>query len=225
MTFFAQNSCSCGECGGSPAFMEYMTAYQKRKGFEEIGSTASSRQTRTLLLRDFREGSSTELLSYSYTLPCNALPLIEYGTSNRLVFIKNLNPNNVLKSLGGGVMGSEGKRKELDWKEGDVFYVKKDRKLSGFINCLRRSPSKKPKSSSGSEDPTEDKDQDVNIIVVKQKLVAEAEAEAEAEVANVEGEPDTRAGIIKIFSKIKNKATTSKLSGPDLETFLKYINL
>ena len=131
-------SCSCDEC--NPALLEYINQYRKRTRASTF-SFANIKQRRVLRKREFDSSSARELLMYEYSMPVKALPLIEYASTERLVWVKKMHKGNVIKNLGGGVMGSneeEKKRKPTDWKEGDVIYVGANGNQSiGWVNCLR----------------------------------------------------------------------------------------
>jgi hypothetical protein len=60
-------------------------------------------------------------------MPVNSEPLIEFGTSHRIVYIKRLSTKNNIRSIGKGIIGSQDEertRRPLDdWTDGSVIFV------------------------------------------------------------------------------------------------------
>jgi hypothetical protein len=60
-------------------------------------------------------------------MPVNAEPLIEFGTSHRIVYIKRLSTKNTISSIGKGIIGSQDEEKTRlplnDWTAGSVIFV------------------------------------------------------------------------------------------------------
>lgn len=95
-----------------------------------IGSTGSG----------VSSGSSGTVSLYSMTMPMNAEPLIEFGTSHRVIWVKQLPAKtSVIQSIGEGIIGSydeEKTRKQMnDWIEGTVvLVVSTEGKAAGWIH-------------------------------------------------------------------------------------------
>lgn len=78
-------------------------------------------QSRTLIKRE-----SNGISAYQWTLPHNAEPLVEFGSSHRIVWVERLPKGGTIVSIGKGIIGSsdeEKSRTNLDWKEGEVYLV------------------------------------------------------------------------------------------------------
>ena len=74
---------------------------------------------------------------WEWALPLNAEPLLEFGSSHRIVIVKTL--PGVLQTVGSqGIVGSqqeEKSRQALLWKEGDVVLVpSKDQQAVGYVH-------------------------------------------------------------------------------------------
>lgn len=94
-------------------------------------------------------GSGTAIMNlWNMMMPLDAEPLVEFGTSHRIVWVKRLSSTSVIKSIGQGIIGSsdeEKNRKPLEeWKEGSMFLVPSTGgKAVGWIHSKA-----KPKDSS-----------------------------------------------------------------------------
>jgi len=85
-----------------------------------IFSSSKPRQERQLIAR--HEGISF----WKLTMPQDAEPLIEYGSSHRLVYVKQLPRNSKLISIGRGIYGSSMEEKEridMKWKNKGWYLV------------------------------------------------------------------------------------------------------
>ena len=123
--------CDCDECGIPQQFIpapiaEAIARYKKKRRlgeFIETGSSTAAVASRRLQSRTLRKRHG-QLSVWEWTLPCQAEPLVEYGSNHRLVWIVYL--PNVLKSIANGIVGSQAEqqaRKLLPWKQGDVWFV------------------------------------------------------------------------------------------------------
>mmetsp|Transcript_625 Transcript_625/g.1080 ORF Transcript_625/g.1080 Transcript_625/m.1080 type:complete len:293 (+) Transcript_625:40-918(+) len=129
--------CDCDECG-VPLPAPIMAAVRKRKRERLLARPLLfSTQERTLISR--QEGISI----WKTVVPVAADPLVEFGQSHRLLWVKQLDPKTChIKSIGQGIIGSsseEESRKQLDWDEGDIYLVKSNGgKAVGWTHCLNK---------------------------------------------------------------------------------------
>ncbi|CAB9511273.1 expressed unknown protein [Seminavis robusta] len=128
MTFASNSSgtrggCDCDECYGAMGYtpQSIIDAIRRHKRQRHESGPIKRTQLRELVAR---EG---QLSVWKFTMPVDAAPLIEYGASHRLVWIRYLPKSSALKTIGKGIVGSQDEergRKELkSWKEGDVYLV------------------------------------------------------------------------------------------------------
>jgi hypothetical protein len=121
MTFASgaqQRQCDCDECGVVPMFFQEAIKKHKRQRVET--NPLRRRQDRSLVPRE--QG----LAVWNLVMPIDAEPLVEFGSSHRLVWVKRLPDSSVLKSIGKGIIGSSDEEKSrtvLDWKEGMILLV------------------------------------------------------------------------------------------------------
>jgi hypothetical protein len=135
MTFAAANdgACDCDECGSIRETVPELirTAVQDHKRQRTLKRT----QDRQLVKR------SEDVAVWSWTLPIDAEPFVEFGNENchRLIWIQRL--PGCLKQIGTGVIGSSMEEKgriTLDWSEGDVLYVPgKNGKAVGWVHVAK----------------------------------------------------------------------------------------
>lgn len=139
----AQRQCDCDECGAIPEAI--MAAVRKRRRQMVESSPLKRTQERKLLRRD--DGISV----WDLTMPLDAEPLVEFGSSHRLVWVKRLPEDHILKSIGTGIIGSsdeEKTREDLGWKEGTVYLVPSNGgKAVGWLHAAKRAPSLGPSTS------------------------------------------------------------------------------
>ena len=132
--------CDCDECGvvgrnkgqkKQPSFVpnaiqRALDEYRRKRPLQR---TADRRLLETVYLKDNekKSNSSTLVTLWQWTLPTGAVPLLEFGDSHRLVWVKNLNvTTSRLQETGVGVIGSqqeEQSRVALPWQRGHVYYV------------------------------------------------------------------------------------------------------
>lgn len=116
-----QAGCDCDECGRPSsgtvipnAIAEALERYRRQQPkFKRI-------QDRVLLKR------YANVSVWEVTLPLAAEPLVEYGSSQRLVWIKQLAETSRIQTIGEGIIGSgheEKGRTVLDWRQGQVWWV------------------------------------------------------------------------------------------------------
>jgi hypothetical protein len=117
--------CDCDECGPASSIRQVVPApiqdaidrYKRQK--RETGSIKRT-QDRTLIKR-----GDANVALWNWTMPNSAEPLLEFGNSHRLIWIKRL-PGR-LYSIGSGIVGSEAEEKNRtvmdQWEEGSVIYV------------------------------------------------------------------------------------------------------
>jgi hypothetical protein len=137
----AKRQCDCDDCGAIPE--DIMAAVRKRRRQMVESSPLKRTQERKLLRRD--RGVSV----WNLTMPLDAEPLIEFGSSHRLVWVKRLPEDSILKSIGKGIIGSsdeEKTREDLDWKEGTVYLVPSNGgKAVGWLHGAKPAPSTSPR--------------------------------------------------------------------------------
>ena len=127
--------CDCDDCGrgrgggggGKPTGADLMppdiwNAIQRTKRQRLENGPLRRTQDRTLLIRR----SIDNISIWSLTLPLHAEPLVEFGSSHRLILVKRLPQESCFKSIGTGIIGSsaeEQSRHVLDWAQGSVYFV------------------------------------------------------------------------------------------------------
>ena len=136
MTFTHAKSrdCDCDECGVAlPA--PIMAAIRERKRQRREDLPLRRTQDRTLVVR--KEG----ITLWRVTMPVDAEPLVEFGSSHRLLWIKRLSNSCILRSIGKGIIGSsdeEKSRKVMNWAEGNMYLIKSNGgKAVGWTNNVR----------------------------------------------------------------------------------------
>jgi hypothetical protein len=119
--------CDCDECGVTssnsggipPTILQALHRYKKRK----LESSPIRRtQCRTLVKRSL----TNNVAIWTWTMPRFADPLVEFGNSHRIIWVKRLPENSLIKAIGKGVLGSSHEEKNrtiMDWKQGGVYLV------------------------------------------------------------------------------------------------------
>ena len=135
MTFASQahtRQCDCDECGGLVEIPAPIMAAMQRKRQK---MTLRRTQERSLVYRE--EGIAV----WELVMPVDAEPLVEFGSSHRLVWLQSMNSENQLRSIGTGIIGSsdeEKSRKDLDWKEGGMYLVPSNGgKAMGWVHAQK----------------------------------------------------------------------------------------
>ena len=154
MTFASSSQdlrqCDCDECGLIP--MAILEAIRKQKRIRIETGPLKRTQDRNLIKRDPLLGISI----WNLVMPVDAEPLIEFGSSHRLIYVKSL--PGILKSIGTGIVGSsdeENSRKVLNWKEGNIYLVPSNGgKAVGWFHTSS-SDSNDAEEGQASEDVTE----------------------------------------------------------------------
>ena len=144
MTFASQQHvvgrCDCDECGervvnGMPvipnAIQQALQDYQRQKLRQ---GPLRRTQNRQVMLRSQHAAVSI----YKWNLPVHADPLLEFGDSHRLVWVRRHPATTVLKQIGTGIVGSsaeQAKRQILDWQAPNVYWVpSRSGKAVGWIH-------------------------------------------------------------------------------------------
>jgi len=121
------NACACEECDIIPPSIRNFIEERKRQRL--VTGPIKRTQQRTLVSRH------GQISLWSMHMPKNAEPLVEFGSSHRIVWVKQLatsfdasdNNSSTLRWIGKGIIGSsdeEKSRKEMiEWTEGNVFLV------------------------------------------------------------------------------------------------------
>jgi len=116
-----RGGCDCDECGGSAFIPQAIVdAIRKHKRQKHETMPMKRSQHRAFLQRHNASGVAVD----EWTLPLNAEPLVEFGSTHRIVWIRRL--PRVLKAIGKGIVGSqqeERQRQRLEWKQGDMYLV------------------------------------------------------------------------------------------------------
>jgi hypothetical protein len=141
MTFLDREMvrCDCDECDNSvPPSIRDAVRQRKRQRLE-LGPIKRT-QDRTLVCRYSSANDNINISVWKLTMPMDADPRIEFGTSHRLVWIQRLPTTNdnghhnhnqttavTLRSIGKGIIGSSDEEKSRfdleDWREGHVILV------------------------------------------------------------------------------------------------------
>lgn len=138
MTFASKaasyGSCNCDECflpaGSSMIPSTIANAVLNYKRQRPLKRT----QDRVLVKRQ------DEISIWEWVLPLRAEPLLEFGSSHRLVYVKRL--PGTLQTIGqDGIVGSkqeEESRLLLDWKQGDVIFAKSNGgRAVGYVHARK----------------------------------------------------------------------------------------
>eukprot|EP00977_Amphora_coffeiformis_P024407 scaffold15735_cov152-Amphora_coffeaeformis.AAC.5 len=115
--------CDCDECGISQVPAPIQEAINRYKRQKVATGPLKRTQDRTLVKRG-SQPSSVNIAVWSWALPDDAEPLLEFGKSHRLVWVKRL-PGK-LYSLGQGIIGSEAEekmRKVMPWEASGIYFV------------------------------------------------------------------------------------------------------
>lgn len=121
------DTCDCDECDNIPPSIRRFIHERKRQRLT-VG-TIKRTQQRTLVARHDR------ISLWCMHMPKSAEPLVEFGSSHRIVWIKQLgtsrnasdNNGSILRWIGQGIIGSQdeekSRKKMVEWTEGKVFLV------------------------------------------------------------------------------------------------------
>lgn len=115
------DACDCDECENVPPSIR--NAIHERKRLRIEAGPIKRTQQRTLVGRD------GQISLWCMNMPKNAEPLVEFGSSHRIVWVKKLETinGNTLKWIGKGIIGSsdeeKSRKKMTEWTEGNVFLV------------------------------------------------------------------------------------------------------
>lgn len=119
------DKCDCEDCENiPPSIREFLDL---RKHARRATGTIKRTQQRSLLSRD------GQISVWCMNMPKNAEPLVEFGSSHRIVWVKHLarSPNtsesSTLRWIGSGIIGSSDEEKSrtkmTEWAEGNFFLV------------------------------------------------------------------------------------------------------
>lgn len=121
------DSCDCDECDNVPLPIRRLVHERKRQRL--TAGIIKRTQQRTLVARRDR------ISLWCMHMPKSAEPLVEFGSSHRIVWIKHLrasrnatdNNDGMLRWIGQGIIGSQdeekSRKKLVEWTEGNVFLV------------------------------------------------------------------------------------------------------
>jgi len=146
--------CDCDECDLIEIPAPIREAMQRKRQEMPLRRT----QERSLVRRE--QGITV----WELTMPVDAEPLVEFGSSHRLVWLKRLVGDGKIQSIGTGIIGSsdeEKSRKDLDWNEGSFYLVPSNGgKAIGWIHTTNKASSassndnEKNDNEGGDERPT-----------------------------------------------------------------------
>ena len=114
------DKCDCEDCENVPFAIREII--DRRKLERRQTGPIKRTQQRSLLGRD------GQVSVWCMHMPKNAEPLVEFGSSHRIVWVKQLDSDSsTLKWIGKGIIGSsdeeKGRTKMTDWTEGSFFLV------------------------------------------------------------------------------------------------------
>jgi hypothetical protein len=114
--------CDCDECGVNVHIPPPILAALRERKRQKLEQGPFKRtQVRKLL-----ERGPDNVALWHWLLPQGAEPLVEFGSSHRLVWVQRLPERNIMRSIGKGIIGSsdeERSRKDMGWEEGGVYLV------------------------------------------------------------------------------------------------------
>jgi hypothetical protein len=149
-----RDSCDCDDCGTVPEPILRAIRQRKRQRFE--AGLLKRTQERTLTKREL----STCISLWKWTMPLTAEPLVEFGSSHRILWIQNLMPGSSLRSIGTGIIGSsneEQSRSDLDWQEGNVYLIPSNGgKAVGWIHTNRETTTSTTRTTTTSTSSSDD---------------------------------------------------------------------
>jgi hypothetical protein len=164
MTFasgeLGRKQCDCDECGAIP--FDVWEEVRKSKRIRVETGPLKRTQDRKLIQRD--QGG---IAVWNLVMPLDAEPLIEFGTSHRLVWVKRLPESSSLKAVGKGIIGSsheEQNRISLPWREGNVYLVQSSGTAVGWVHTARQTCQDDSVETTGDTDSTSAADQTPETI-------------------------------------------------------------
>mmetsp|Transcript_21549 Transcript_21549/g.44959 ORF Transcript_21549/g.44959 Transcript_21549/m.44959 type:complete len:295 (-) Transcript_21549:268-1152(-) len=174
-----RNDCECDECdailfrkqqggngdGSVPGQFvpdPILKAIQEHKRQKRVNGPLKRSQGRAL---NKREG---QVAIWEWTLPPDSEPLVEYGTSHRLVWVKRLPRGREVKSIGKGIIGSgseEQSRPSTNWRQDGIYLVPSNKgKAVGWANS---DSSSQNGSDSGDKDDGSDAATPITLTIAK----------------------------------------------------------
>mmetsp|Transcript_5148 Transcript_5148/g.6228 ORF Transcript_5148/g.6228 Transcript_5148/m.6228 type:complete len:244 (-) Transcript_5148:813-1544(-) len=113
----------CDECnmdGGSMVPVSVASAIRAHKRLKLMEVPVQRTQKRVLVTRE--SGISV----WELVMPLDAEPLIEFGNSHRIIFVKKLKKGSIIKKIGKGIVGSSDEEKSRQcalWSEGKCYLL------------------------------------------------------------------------------------------------------
>jgi len=148
MTFASRkqyNDCDCDDCGLKLPLSIQEAVKRARTNIASLNPSTSlsslssfaniiAKQTRSLIANT----SSGDIFVWKVVMPPGAEPLIEYGSSDRIIFVYKLPKHANILSIGKGIFGSreeEQHRHQMHWSKGDAYFVPSNGgRAIGWIN-------------------------------------------------------------------------------------------
>ena len=133
-------SCDCDECGVNVHIPPpILAALRERKRQKLEQGPIKRTQVRSLVKR-----GPDNVALWQWVLPQGAEPLVEFGSSHRIIWVHRLPGRNILRSVGKGIIGSSDEQKSrtyLDWHEDGVYLLPSSGgKAVGWTHQFHSSP-------------------------------------------------------------------------------------
>lgn len=112
-----ERNCDCGDCDDGGGLPEVFQLHKRQRLME---TPICRSQERILVSRQGR------ISIWKLTLPKNADPLVEFGSTHRIVYVQRKEASSCLLSIGKGIIGSSDEsksRNEVNWNQGNAYMV------------------------------------------------------------------------------------------------------
>ena len=121
--FRQRDCCDCGDCdsGFSEANHPLLEEFKSERRRRRQEAPITRFQERRLVKRH-----SNSMSLWKLTMPHNAEPLLEFGSTHRIVYVQRKHTAASLMSIGTGIIGSSDEAKSrqfVNWKQGYAYLV------------------------------------------------------------------------------------------------------
>lgn len=121
--FRQHDCCDCGDCesGLLEANHPLLEEFKSERRRQRLEAPITRFQERRLVKRH-----SNSMSVWKLTMPHNAEPLLEFGSTHRIVYVQRKHTDASLLSIGTGIVGSSDEaktRRFIDWKQGSAYFV------------------------------------------------------------------------------------------------------